>query len=128
MLPNNHAASKTFRTQHNKALKYVRKHLSRELFDLTKSMPQNLPRLLRYLRDRDNSNEDVDRDNMPADWEGLRLGQFSDMESYIQTFKQSYHRMRKLKMGVVMDDRDVLYTFHKTMPKAWHDYKACGTG
>ena len=116
-------AARKLRLAHNKTMKYIIKHLSREIFDLTKNNDKSVPKLLRFLRDRDNQNDDVDRDNMRGDFEAMRLNQHSDMESYVQAFKNKYMSMRKLGIGTVAEDRDVLYIFHKNLPKAWDVYK-----
>ncbi len=53
----------------------------------------------------------------------MKLDQYSDMEQYVTMFKSQVHLLRDLNIGMVDSDKDVLFYFDESLPKAWENIK-----
>ena len=118
------AQERRLRVQHNKAYKYIRNSLSDEVFERTIGQPASVPQLLRHLRDYVNDGSVIDRATIRDEYQAMKLEDYSSYETYEMAFKNKVIAMRKLKMGLVQEDEDVLHQFNKGLPAAWDMQKS----
>ncbi len=109
--------------EHNKAYKKIRDSLDESTFLSTHQLPRSVPKLLRHLKSRWNNNSTEDRNGVRKWFLQMKLDQYSDMEQYVTMFKSQVHLLRDLKIGMVDSDKDVLFYFDESLPKAWDNIK-----
>jgi hypothetical protein len=119
----NSANEKKLKRVHNKAFKYIRQHLSHEIFQTTLRVPRSVPKLLRHLRTYWHSGSVSDRATLRKQWSAMKLDDYKNMESYITEYKNKVCTMREYKIGVAKDDEDVLHHFEESLPDAWGHHK-----
>ena len=118
------ANAKKLRTAHNKAYKFIRQRLSADVFEKTKGQEVNVPKLLRFLRKYWFDGSVSDRNRLRLEFEALRLGDYADMDLYIDAFKEKAKMCRGAKIGMAQTDDDVLFRLNESLPAAWEQYKA----
>ena len=107
------ANAKKLRTAHNKAYKFIRQRLSADVFEKTKGQEVNVPKLLRFLRKYWFDGSVSDRNRLRLEFEALRLGDYADMDLYIDAFKAKAKMCRGAKIGMAQTDDDVLFRQRK---------------
>ena len=118
------ANAKKLRMAHNKAYRFIRQHLSADVFEKIKGQEVNVPKLVRFLRNYWFDGSVSDRNRMRLEFLALRLGDYADMDLYIDTFKAQAMMCRGAKIGMAQTDDDVLFRLNESLPAAWEQYKA----
>ena len=119
----NNAQARKARRVHNQAFAYIRRHLSDEIFKTTLRIKTSVPALLRHIRRYWHDHSPIDRASLRTQLDGMKLGQYKDMEQYIVEFKNLVNECRDYKIGIVQNDEDALYQFESGLPSAWQTTK-----
>ena len=79
------ADQRKLRLLHNLAFRYIRERLPEDVFALSLPLPRNVPKLLRFIRDRWHDGSDIDQDKIRQGFSLLQISNHSNVETYAAT-------------------------------------------
>ena len=121
------AVQRKLRTQHNKAWRFLRAHLSVKLFNTTKKLPMSVPKLLRHLKAQwVDANSVSDRNAMRETFNAMKLSMFDDVEDFVTAFDA--HVQIMIETGIMHHTpEDLLYQLNTGLPSAWSEHRNLAT-
>ena len=118
------AGEKKLRMQHNKAFKTIRDALEQKIFNSTMGMENNVPKLLRFLKEKCfNDNSAEDRNSLREHLDNMKIEDYDDYDDYQGAFDNTLKEVQKFDLDLVDNDERLLYMFNKGLPAAWQPAK-----
>lgn len=118
------APARKLRVKHNKAYKFIRDHLSQRMFNTTKGMETNVPKLLRFLKKTAHSDGGVFDRNLQRDhFRDMKLEDYEDYEAYSTAFSNAMLDLQEFDSRLIGNDEELLYQFNKGLPSGWQSKK-----
>lgn len=116
-------SEKKLRMKHNKAYKEIRMHLEHRIFNSTRGMENNVPKLLRFLKRKVyNDNSADDRNALRKELDNMQLEDYEDYDEYSNAFDCAVKEVQKFDLDLVDNDERLLYKFNDGLPAAWQTH------
>ena len=116
------AEQRRLRLLHNLAFRYIRERLPEDVFALSLSLPRNVPKLLRFIRDRWHDGSDIDQDKIRQEFSLLQISNHSNIETYTSAFNSLVATMVRCRMAEGTNDGSLRFSYLKGLGTSYKLY------
>jgi hypothetical protein len=116
------ADQRKLRLLHNHAFRYIRERLPEDVFALTIPLPRNVPKLLRFIRDRWHDGSDIDQDQIRLEFSQLQISNYSNIETYTSAFNSVVATMVRCRMAEGTNNGSLRFSYLKGLGTSYKVY------